>query len=241
MTAITADGARAPGRFFANSALLMAVIVVASFPLTYYGPMITGARRFDALRHLHGLACFSWIGLYAWQCLLVARGKVARHRELGLLGFALTGVLPAMGVWMAQRAAHDRLAAGAEFPYGVSLFNLVDIGLFTGLMVASVVLVTRHREWHRRLTFAAALCLVSPAASRWTLKLPIADGAVLDLVAYLIFDLAFVALALHDRRVLGRVHPATWVIVAALLPIQVAAVWGSRSEVWNALAPSLLG
>jgi len=30
-----------------------------------------------------------------------------------------------------------------------------DISLFTGLMIASILLVTRHKEWHRRLTFIA--------------------------------------------------------------------------------------
>ena len=61
---------------------------------------------------------------------------------------------------MAQRGAERRIAAGAASPYEVTWFNLVDIALFTVLMVAAIVLVARDKEWHRRLVFVAALCLV---------------------------------------------------------------------------------
>jgi len=59
--------ARAPrGRFYANSALVMLAAVLLAFPLTYYGPLLSGSRRFAPFYHVHGLAFFAWIGLYAW-------------------------------------------------------------------------------------------------------------------------------------------------------------------------------
>ncbi|MFO0915138.1 MAG: hypothetical protein U0795_19410 [Pirellulales bacterium] len=100
-TVATGTAATQPGRerpqFFARSALIMAIIVVLSFPLTYFHPVATGSRKFDTLHHLHGLAYFAWIGLYLWQTLLVARGQIARHREIGLAGFALTGLMVPLG------------------------------------------------------------------------------------------------------------------------------------------------
>lgn len=129
--------------------------MVLSFPLTHYVPVVTGSRRFDTIHHVHGLAFFAWIALYVWQTWLGAQGKVARHRELGLAGFALTGAMVPLGVWMAQRAAELRQAAGVAQPFYGTWFNLVDISLFAGLMVASMASVTRYRDWHRRLTMAA--------------------------------------------------------------------------------------
>jgi hypothetical protein len=147
-------------RFFAWSALVMAAVVVLSFPVTYYLPLATGSGKFDTLHHAHGLA----FGLYVWQTRLVARGHVARHRELGLAGFALGGLMIPLGYWMAQRSAQARLGT-MDHPYESTWYSIVDITLFAVLMTAAIVSVTRQREWHRRFMFVAALCLVAPAAT----------------------------------------------------------------------------
>ncbi len=57
-TASAQTGGERP-QFFAKSALIMAVIVVFSFPVTYYLPIATGSGKFDTLHHVHGLAFFA--------------------------------------------------------------------------------------------------------------------------------------------------------------------------------------
>jgi hypothetical protein len=227
-------------RFFARAAFVMAAIVVLSFPVTYFLPVATGSGSFDTLHHLHGLAFFAWFGLYAWQTQLVARGQVARHREIGLAGFALTGLMVPLGYWMAQRGAERRLGT-MEYPYEVTWYNFIDITLFTVLMVAAIVLVTRHKEWHRRFVFVAALCLVAPAATRWTLRMPGLDPLILDVAVYVVMYPFLIALALFDWRTLGRLHPATLTSIALLLPLQISGAWIARSSWWNGIAPSLIG
>lgn len=226
--------------FFATSALVMAVIVVVSFPVTYFIPVAKGSGKFDTLHHLHGLAFFAWIGLHVWQTRLVARGQVARHRELGLLGLGLTGLMIPLGVWMAQRAAQRRMGT-MERPFEFTWYNFADLTLFTVLMIAATVLVTRHKEWHRRFVFVAALCLVAPAATRWTLQVPGIDPFVLDIAIYALVYPFLIALALFDRRTWGRVHPATWTSLILLLPVHVSGAWIARSKWWNAVAPGLVG
>jgi len=228
-------------RFFLWSAIAMAAIVGLSFPLTYYWPVVSGSKHFDPLHHVHGLAFFAWFALYVWQSWLVSKGRVAFHREIGLAGFALTGAMIPLGYWMAQRAAELRRAAGDATPYYGTWFNLTDLTLFSGLMLASILLVTRHREWHRRLTYVAALCLVAPAATRWTLKVPLLTPLALDIFSYLLMDAFLVALAAYDRKVLGRMHPATLVCLLLLLPLQISSAWIARSDWWNAIAPGLVG
>ena len=137
--------------FFANATLLMAVLVLLSFPLTYYLPVVTGTQSFQLLYHVHGLASFAWIGLLAWQARLVAQGRIALHREIGLSGFALGGALILSGYWMAQRGGENRLAQGADQPWEFTYYNLIDISLFALLMFGAILLVTRHIDWHRRL------------------------------------------------------------------------------------------
>lgn len=240
MTSATISDARpARAQFFAQSALVMAAIVVLSFPLTYYLPVATGSRQFHILHHVHALAFFAWIALYVWQTQLTARGEIARHREIGLLGFALTGAMIPLGFWMAQRGAERRLGT-MEHPYEFTWYNVVDMTMFTVLMIAAIVCVTRHKEWHRRFVYVAALCLVAPAATRWTLQMP-GDPFLVDIAVYLVMDPFLIALAIFDWRALGRPHPATLASIALLLPLQVSGAFIARSDWWNGIAPGLIG
>lgn len=237
----TLSASAKPNVFFAWSAIVMAIIVLISFPLTYYLPLVTASKQFQLLHHVHGLAFFAWIGFYVLQTQLAMRGKMMRHRELGLLGFTLTGAVILLGYWMAQRGAELRIASGFKTPYEFTWYNIVDISLFSLLMLASILLVTKHKEWHRRLTYVAALCLVIPAATRWTLKLPYFDPFTLDIVVYLVFYPFLIALALYDFRTLGRLHKATITCIAILLPLHISAAWIARSDWWNSAAPWIIG
>ncbi len=219
----------------------MALIVLLSFPLTYYVPLFTSSKQFDPLHHLHGIAFFTWFGLYVWQTQLVGAGKVSRHREIGLVGFLLTGVLVPLGFWMAQRAAEIRLASGFTKPYEFTWYNVSDISLFTGFMLGAVLMVTKHTDWHRRLIFVAALCLMAPAATRWTIKVPYLDPLVLDMAAYLVVYPFLIALALYDRRTIGKLHTATLVSMLILIPIHVSNALIARTDWWNEVAPTLIG
>ncbi len=230
--------AKGRSRFFGIAALVMLAMVLLSFPLTYYAPVATGTRRFAPILHIHGLAFFGWMILYAWQSWLPTQGRTALHRELGLAGIALSALLVPLGIAALIQAAARRAAAGDPLPFANSLYNTVDILLFAGLMIAAIAAVTRHRDWHRRFVFAAALCLVGPAISRWIVPYfnwPPAS----DFAPNILADLFLVALAMHDRGTLGRVHPATWWAVSILVPIHLLTPMLSRGAAWNALAPSL--
>ncbi len=240
MTSATVSDARpARAQFFARSALVMAAIVLLSFPLTYYLPVATGSRQVHILHHLHALAFFGGMALFVCQTQLTARGEIARHREIGLLGFALTGAMVPLGIWMAQRGAERRIGT-MEHPYEFTWYNLIDISMFTVLMIAAIVCVTRHKEWHRRFVYVAALCLVAPAATRWTLQMP-GDPLLIDIAVYLVMDPFLIALAVFDWRTLGRIHPATVFSAAMLLPLQVSSAFIARSGWWNGIAPGLIG
>ena len=240
-TLAVAAVATQPKQFFARSAIVMAVLVLLSFPMSYYLPVVTGTGRFQLLHHLHGLAFFAWFGVYVWQTRLAASGRIARHRELGLAGFALTGALIPLGYWMAQRAAENRMANGFAQPYEFSYFNLLDMSLFALAMGGAIRLVTRHREWHRRLAYVAALCLLAPAMTRWTLKLPL-DPLLVDILVYVSIYPFLIALAWHDRKTLGRLHAATLASIAVLLPLHVSSAWIARSVWWNGgVGPWLFG
>lgn len=88
--------------------------------------------------------------------------------------------------------------------------------------------------------FVAMLNLFSPAFSRWALKLPFPFPWV-DMSANLAADALLLALAMHDRRVLGLVHPVTLWAALILIPFHAAEPLIARSAFWNAAAPRLFG
>lgn len=221
----------------------MAAMVLIAFPLTYFGPVMTGAKHFSPVHHIHGIVFFAWIGLYAWQTHLVATGRTARHRELGLAGIAISALMVPLGVVLMIAAVQRRMKEGDPHPYDNMLYNVADLSSFTVLMVASIAAVTRHADWHRRFSFGAAICLVGPAISRWfygpwLIKVPEAPPLT-DFAPNLIADLFLIALLVHDRRTLGRIHPATLWLCLALFPLTLLTPFGTQSEWWRALAPAL--
>lgn len=235
----TAAPARVRTQFFARTAMLMAVLALSSFPLTYFVPLATGTHQFVALHHIHGAMYFAWLGLYVWQTGLAASGKIARHREIGLAGLAVTGMLIPLGWWMALYAARARIERGAPQPFAFTFYNLVDVALFTLAMTGAIASVSRHVEWHRRFNYAAALCLVGPAISRWFIPLPV-WSPVTDFGPNILADLFLIPLALHDYRQSGRIHPATIVVTAAMVPLHLVSPWIASSEWWALVAPGIL-
>lgn len=227
-------------RFFSQSAMLIAALIVASFPLTYFGPLATGRGHFTLLHHYHGLAFFAWVGLYVVQTQLVRRGNVLLHRELGIVGVALAGAMIPLGLSMAVAAAAARQAQGAALPFEFSLYNAVDIIVFAVAFGWGVREATRRIEWHRRLMFVALLNLFGPAFSRWLLKLPL-TFPWLDMSANLAADALLLALAWHDRQRLGHVHSVTRGALLILVPFHVVEPLIARSVAWNAVAPNLFG
>ena len=227
-------------RFFAISAILIAVLVVMSFPLTYFIPIANGSKSFSLLHHLHGLAFFAWVGLYVVQTRMVRSGNIRRHREIGIAGVALAGAMLPLGLWLTVNAAAGRQAEGVALPFEFSLYNFVDIVVFSVAFGWAIYEASRRSEWHRRLMFVAMLNLFGPAFSRWTLKLPLPFPWV-DMSANLAADALLLALAWHDRRVLGRIHPLTLWAALALIPFHAIEPLIARSELWNDLAPHLFG
>jgi hypothetical protein len=86
----------------------------------------------------------------------------------------------------------------------------------------------------------AALNLFGPAFSRIVLLVPV-PFPWLDMAPNLIADALLLVLALHDRRMLGRIHPVTLWAALVLIPFHAIEPLLARSEVWNTIAPTLFG
>jgi hypothetical protein len=204
-------------RFFVISGWSMLALALVSFPFTYFGPMQDGSKRFYGLLHVHAALCFAWLLLYVWQVHRVAQRKLSHHREWGIAGAWLTGAVVMTGVPMIPAAAMRRIAAGDPEPYLYSAYNLVDLGLFTLMSSLALLTASRHFDWHRRFMLGAAVALFVAAASRLMLLLPPAPPWT-DLGSVVIGQAVLVLLAWREWQA-GRVHPATGIALALMVPL----------------------
>ena len=204
-------------RFFAISAVLMALVLVGGFSTQ----LAFGRSSFavPALFHVHAVVFFGWVALYVTQTLLAARGSLALHRRLGWLA---AGWIPAMTVLAVGLVVFDIRTRGAPFFFDQNQFlfgNTMSILSFAALAIAALVL-RRRSDWHRRLLFCGMAVLTGPGFGR-LLPLPLLipwSWWISAFAAPVLFPLAGIV---ADLRRTGRIHPAWWwglgVMTGALL------------------------
>ncbi len=210
--------------FFVRMAWILAIIIVIGFAQN----AALGRVDIPAVPvwvHVHALLMLGWLGLFVTQNRLAASGNLRLHRKLGwsaaFLVCAIVGIACFTGV---MSLALHRIPPFFSAPYFLAL-TLVDTLAFGGLIMAGIA-NRRDTETHRRLMMGGTIVILEPAFGR-LLPMPIIGGETGEWIT-MVIQLGFVAaIALHDRRTLGRIHPATVsvgvVIALAHVTIAVAA------------------
>jgi hypothetical protein len=211
-------------RFF----LGMAIAIAGAVLLGFGGYMVLGISSFGApwWVHIHAVTFMGWVALYLNQNLLVVRGNIARHRQMGRItaGWAAWMLLVGTVVLFANTATH-RTPPIFTPPLLVAMDG-INLLLFLALVVAGLML--RHRtDWHRRLMLSATVCIIAPALGRITVM-----SGGFSLRNEILIMLGFIAVAmLADLRLRGRIHPAYYWGAATMI------VMGLATKPVSELAP----
>lgn len=204
--------------FWAKMTIGISAFIVfgfAQFALRGFVPY----AQVPAIFHLHGMAMLAWLLLLCTQSVLAGRGVgLEIHRRLG---WASVVMVPLIMV-LASLTCLTALRVGIYPPFFTPAYflALVHVGVVVfAVMAASAIARRREADWHKRLMIGSAILIMDPALGR-VLPMPLIVpwGEWLAMVVQLGVALLIVR---HDRRVLGRVHPAT---VAAMLAIVFAHV-----------------
>lgn len=218
----TSDGSFAARMGFAMIALAL---------LGFGGRALTASETHpppaDALSW-HVATISVWYGLFVLQA-MIGRARQRLHRALGYLSLPLAAALAWSGVGV--MAANYRLTGDAP----LSFFNLLNLTQFLGLYTAAVLSVRRPRQ-HVRLLLYASFAMMPPALVR----IVQAVGLPEPVAVLLIVGLWLPGLR-HDRALLGRVHPATWVGVAVIASGVALGGPIGFSEAWAAALARALG
>jgi len=223
-------------KFFVRIAWVLAGIIVIGF--AQHAAM--GRVDIPAVPvwvHLHGIAMIAWLALFVGQSRLAASGNLALHRRLGWLGAFLACVIVGLGSFSGMMA----IALGRTPPFFSDAYFLaltqIGVVVFGGLALSGVV-NRRDTQTHRRLMIGSTILILEPAFGR-ILPMPIIGGEVGEWII-MVIQLGFVgAIALHDRKVLGRVHAATASLALVTVLAHVLVTFASHSAPVIALAAQL--
>ena len=201
-------------KFFRIIAIGMGLTVVAGFSMQY----LMGRSSFAArpLVHIHGLVFMGWVALFVTQSWLATHGSMALHRILGWFGAGWAAVLIIMAFWIIVDVTQRGTAPFFFQPQHFLIGNPLSALVFAGLTWWAIRL-RRQTDWHMRLHVCGMAAIIGPAFGR-LLPMPLLIPYAFELagIAGLIFPLAGM---IRDSRKYGKVHPAWWWGVGAILAI----------------------
>jgi len=187
---------------------------------------------------LHGVVFLAWFVLLTVQTTLVARGRVALHRSLGVLGGVLATVMVVLGLTGAVIAAR-RPGGFTEIPVPPLQFLAIpffDMLIFPALIGAALAL-RRDAQAHKRLMLVGSIAILTAAIARWPFG--VFEGG--PLVFFGLTDLYLVPLVAWDLVTRRRLHPATLWGGLALVVSQVLRLAVSGTHGWLVFAQWLTG
>jgi hypothetical protein len=188
--------------------------------------------------HVHGLVMIAWLALFVYQVRAVAAGNLATHRRLGWLGAYLAVAVAATMSYAGIAALRGGVVPPFFTPAYFLALTQVGAVVFGGLVFAAI---TRRAEtdYHRRLMAGSLILLTNPAMGR-VLPMPLMGdwgGWVI-----LVLELVLVGvIALHDRKILGRIHPSTATVGGILAMAEVLITLSGTSPLIRGLAADIAG
>jgi len=251
--------ARRP-RFYVWMAVAMAATAFLGFAPTYWAPLAQGVPEKIGVLAVHGTLFFGWTLFVVYQAWLVASGKVARHRDAGLMGVSLATAMVIFGVLAAINSATRAAAMNArEAGEAFTVVPLSAMFLFAVLVTAAIFNIPRP-EWHKRLMLAATAVILEAPIARPFIVYVVMGGQpppfqgtvglaglggppppVLGVLPPALIGLLFIVAGIvRDWRVLGKPHPAYLWAGGFALSVLVLRAPFSDTSLWHGIARSLI-
>jgi hypothetical protein len=225
--------------FYLAMAWAGALIAATGFSRRYFLPLAAGTFEAPAIVHLHGLITFTWVAFLILQTTLIANGRIAVHRRLGMAGIALGTLLvfAASQVAILQLARELKGAGPAPREFVATLLSLPL--MVAGLLEFGIANVTRP-EIHKRLMMLASFVVLTPALARviQLIDTSLSRLARNDLAG---LDALILVAIVHDTRTRDKPHPAYLIGGIGILLVQIATLSVRSTTVWIGFTSWLAG
>lgn len=219
-TVSSKNAGHTPRLFWVGMAAYMTVIVIVGFWPSYFTPLIAGERLVglgvvdaSGILHVHAAVYFGWMVLLVTQAALVSRGQTQTHMTFGRYGMIFGLLVIAIGLVMTfvkmQSYVSNDMATWAEAPLEVWT-SIETITQFIVLLVLGYVYRFRPEAHKRYMLFATGALLFAATDRMFYLLGP--------WCAEIMFPLTVGPIFAVDLYTQGRIHPATLIGTAILLP-----------------------
>jgi hypothetical protein len=224
MATIVESGAPGTGaeqverNFFRIMATVISVIIVGGFSLN----LAMGRSTFAVppVYHIHAFVFFVWVALYLAQNWLIAANNIAVHRTLGRIAYVWVPAMIVMG-FAVMITSLKRNGGPFFFDQNEFLVSNTMLLVLFGAMIFAALRVRRYSGWHRRLMLTAMSVLAGPGLGRLLpMPLLIPNAWRIVIAVTLIFPVIGM---IADLRRSGRIHPAWFWGVGAIIAVQIIA------------------
>lgn len=238
------------------AASFIAIVLVGFIPdsMGKMAAVQAGQRPpFPLVLHVHAALMGTYLLLLLTQASLVATGRVAQHRQLGLVGAVLAAALVVVGFVLIPTIYHQvqgglQVVPPAARPQVLELLGFLEnimlvqgrIGfVFAILVVLGVSARATDSGFHKRMMILSIVGALPAAFDRMT-WLP-TTMPVNPIAPDLYVLLAIAPMFLWDVFRNRRIHRAYWVWLAVAAPFTIAvhALWDT--PFWHATAKRLMG
>ena len=227
-------------RFYGGMAIAMGLTVFGGFSSTFYLRFFTGGPKatlsggpFTTLVYAHAGLFTAWVLLFIVQTALIAGGRVAVHRRLGIAGGVLAAAMIVAGTFIAIATARRGAGPAGADPLAFLVIPLFDMILFTTFVTAALAR-RRDKEAHKRLMLLAYISIIVAAVARLPGVLRAGPPAFFGLT--LLFVVVAGTYDFLSRRRVHRVYLWGGGLIAVSIPLRLAI---SKTDAWRTLAEVL--
>lgn len=213
-----------------------------------------GARApFPPVLHVHAVLMGSFLLLLLAQTLMVATGRCALHKQVGIAAFVLVPALIVVGFILAPTMYHQVWGAAHFGPPQVRealapavplIENILLLQISSGLLFAlfmGIALSARanHSGMHKRMMFLATAVPLGAAIARMEWLPTTMPASSLSVQLWVLAAVA--PMFLWDLLRNRRVHEAYWIWLAIYLPVVALVTYLWDKPWWHATAQRIMG
>ena len=242
--------------FVAMALWFIAIVLVGFIPdsVMKLAMVQAGARApFPLVLHIHAVMMGSFLLLLLVQSLMVATGRGALHKQVGVAAFVLVPALVAVGLIVAP-TMYYQVWGGAHFgppevraalsPVLPLLENILLLQISSGVLFAAFMTIAlkaraTHPGLHKRMVFLATAVPLGAALDRISWLPSSMPDSPWATYAYVLAALA--PLFIWDVVRHQRVHRAYWIFMGMYLPAAALVVAAWDEPWWHQAAHRIMG
>ncbi|PZN93837.1 MAG: hypothetical protein DCF31_11480 [Alphaproteobacteria bacterium] len=224
--------------FFPGLIAIIWLIMLIGFVPEVVQRMNSDAEPFPLVIHAHAVVYFGWLTFLASQVVLVRTGNIAWHRRMGTVGVAMAIAVIILGPAAALTQQLSHVARQPPQFLGLQFANVI---VFGGFVIAALALRVQPAA-HKRLMVVGTLALIGAGFGR-VVRLVTGAPPPSTLIpgVYIAANVLLLAIAIHDYRTRGRLHPVFLPAAALFVGSELVVGLLLRSPAWIGFTRALVG